>query len=206
MTLLEAVNILLSVIGEAPVESLATTNQNEITDSALARRALEEVERDVQSEGWSWNTEFCYPLTKTGEGKFTIPLSALRVEFSAVDYPDGRYVIRGLQVWDRIDHTALFPDVEELHASLLVRRLSWDEIPHPAQQYMVIRAARIYASRFVNSNVIYGYTINDEQYARAMLMRDEENKEVNNMLWGNSLGNPQGLGFLPSRGRRYRIN
>ena len=51
MTELEAVNILLSVIGEAPVDKLGDKNKNEITDASLARRTLNEVSRDVQSEG-----------------------------------------------------------------------------------------------------------------------------------------------------------
>ena len=38
MTELEAVNILLAVIGEAPVDKLSDTAKNEITDASLARR------------------------------------------------------------------------------------------------------------------------------------------------------------------------
>lgn len=203
MTFLEAVNILLSVIGEAPIESLASTSENEVSDSALARRVLEEVERDVQAEGWSWNTEQDYGLTKDGSGHFLAPSSMLRVEFDPSSCPDGRYVMRGLKVWDRIDHTDQFPDKDELKAYRMVRRLTWDELPHPAQQYIAIRAARIYASRFINSNVVFSYTINDEQYARAMLMRDEEGREQNNVLWGSGL---RGQGFRPAAGRRYRVN
>ena len=59
MTELEAINTLLSVIGEAPIDSLSDVTVNEITDSALARRTLQETSRDVQAEGWSWR------LTKT---------------------------------------------------------------------------------------------------------------------------------------------
>ena len=46
MTELEAINTLLSVIGEAPIDRLSDISVNEITDSALARKVLGEVERD----------------------------------------------------------------------------------------------------------------------------------------------------------------
>ena len=52
MTELEAINTLLSVIGEAPIDNLSDMTTNEITDSGLARKTLQEVDRDVQAEGW----------------------------------------------------------------------------------------------------------------------------------------------------------
>jgi hypothetical protein len=86
----------------------------------------------------------------------------------------------------------------------IVTRLSWDELPHAAQQYITIRAARIYADRYLNSNAIYAYTVQDEEYARAMLIRDEERQLNNNLLWGNDRGAGQGLGYIPAEGVNYR--
>jgi len=201
VTELDAINILLSVIGEAPIESFATTSANEVSDSALARRTLAEVTRDVQAEGWSWNTDNHVEFVLTNEKGFVVPANALRVRFPRSRWPMGDLVMRGRRVWDRTRQSYEFDDAS-LTAEEVVFELLWEELPHPAQQYIVIRAARIYASRFINSSVIFSYTVQDEQYARAMLVRDEETKEQNNMLWGQ---HPHGLGYMPARGRHNRL-
>jgi len=50
---LSAVNTLLAIIGEAPINSL---NPPLTGDASLAERTLDEVSREVQGAGWSWNT------------------------------------------------------------------------------------------------------------------------------------------------------
>lgn len=206
MTELEAVNTLLSVIGEAPVDKLSDIAFNEITDSALARKTLAEVSRDVQAEGWSWNTDWNVELTKTSANEFVLPSNTLSCLFSPNRYPGKPYVIRGLKVYNRAKRTFAFG--ADLATSLIVdhviSQLVWDEIPHAAQQYIVIRAARIYSDRYLNSNAIYTYTAQDEEYARAMLMRDEERHLDSNLLWGNDRGMGQGMGYIPAEGLRYR--
>jgi hypothetical protein len=206
MTELEAVNTLLSVIGEAPVDKLSDITFNEITDSALARKTLAEVSRDVQAEGWSWNTDWNVELTKTSANEFVLPSNTLSCLFSPNRYPDKQYVIRGLKVYNRAKRTFAFG--ADLSTALVVdhviSQLLWDEIPHTAQQYIVIRAARIYSDRYLNSNAIYTYTAQDEEYARAMLMRDEERHLDSNLLWGNDRGMGQGMGYIPADGLRYR--
>ncbi len=49
---LQAVNTLLSIVGEAPVNSLTPPLTG---DTALADRTIDEISTEVQSEGWSWN-------------------------------------------------------------------------------------------------------------------------------------------------------
>lgn len=206
MTELEAVNTLLSVIGEAPVDKLSDITINEITDSALARKTLNEVARDVQAEGWSWNTDWNVELSKNNSNEFVLPSNALTCLFSPNRYPDKQYVVRGLKVYNRAKRTFAFgADMSgPLIVDQVVSQLDWDEVPHTAQQYIVIRAARIYSDRYLNSNAIYAYTAQDEDYARSMLIRDEERHLDSNMLWGNDRGMGQGIGFIPSEGLRYR--
>lgn len=206
MTELEAVNTLLSVIGEAPVDKLSDISINEITDSALARKTLNEVARDVQAEGWSWNTDWNVELSKNNSNEFVLPSNALTCLFSPNRYPNKQYVVRGLKVYNRAKRTFAFgADMNgPLVVDQVVSQLSWDEVPHTAQQYIVIRAARIYSDRYLNSNAIYAYTAQDEDYARSMLIRDEERHLDSNMLWGNDRGMGQGIGFIPSEGLRYR--
>ena len=98
MTELEAINILLGTIGEAPVDSLATADQQGLTDAGIARTVLREVTRDVQSEGWSWNQSRDVPLTKDGSDHFLFPANTLREEIFPTQDEWRQYVRRGLKL------------------------------------------------------------------------------------------------------------
>ena len=205
MTELESVNTLLSVIGEAPVDTLPSANTEDITDAALARKTLKEVKRDVLAEGWSWNTDLNYPASKNASNEFPLPSDTLRVTFSPSSTPNMQYVQRGLKIYDKTKRKFNFGDeVEKVVVDQLIRNIDWDECPHAGQQYITIRAARIYSDRFINSNVIYQYTMTDEEYARNQLIRAEEAGQEHNMLWGNTIGLGQGGGYMPVQGLRYR--
>jgi len=207
MTELEAINTLLGVIGEAPIDRLSDITVNEVTDSALARRTLHEVSRDVQAEGWSWNTDYNVQLQKDAQNQFPISSDSLQVVFSPNRYPDSQYVARGNRVYDRVQRRFDFGEgVTDLIVDQMVMLLPWEQMPHAAQQYVTIRAARIYSDRYVNSNIIYTYTAQDEEYARTMLIRAEEREGRNNMLWGNDRGMGSGLGYVPAEGTRFRFH
>lgn len=205
MTELEAVNTLLAVIGEAPVDKLASTSANEITDASLARKTLKEVSTDVQAEGWSWNTNFNVDVTPDSANNFLVDKNTLAAVFYPDAYPSRQYVQRGVKIYDRHKNKFDFGDeVEKITISEQVMFLEWDMVPHAAQQYVAIRAARIYADRFVNSNAVYVYTSQDEEYSRAMLIRSEERNQDANLLWGNDLGIDQGGGYFPVAGLKRR--
>jgi hypothetical protein len=205
MQKIEAINRMLSVIGEAPVTSLDDADTFGITDQSIALRTLDEVLVDVLSEGWVFNTDLGLELERDINDEFVLPGSALRSVFTIYRYPDGNYIVRNGKVWDRIKKTTVLPDVDKITVDRVIRNLDWDDIPYPAQQYITIRAARIFSNRYVNSNVVYSYTAADEENARMKLLRDEESQQVHNMLWGNNSGLPQGSSYLPRMGMRNRI-
>jgi hypothetical protein len=60
-TKLEAVNIMISVIGESPVNTLSGTSVPVTVTQAV--HALDETSKAIQSEGWHFNTEYDYPLS-----------------------------------------------------------------------------------------------------------------------------------------------
>ena len=203
---LEAVNTLLGIIGEAPIDRLSDISVNEITDSALARRTLHEVSRDVQSEGWSWNTDASVEIPRDPTGQYPLPSNALKVILSPNRYPDRQYVQRGNRIWDRVKRSYQLERDGAFVVDNMVVQLEWDEIPHVAQQYITIRAGRIFSDRYINSNSIYAYTAQDEEYARTMLIRGEEELLNNNILWGNDRGAGHGMGYIPAEGTRFRRN
>ena len=208
MTELEAVNTILATIGEAGVTSLSS-NTNAITDSAMAQKTLKEVSTDVQSEGWTWNTDNNVEIAPTAQDVYVLPAGTLSVQFSPNQYPQGQYVLRGLKIYDRQLHKFDFAnDIGDakLYAANKITKLDWDQIPHAAQHYITIRAARIFSDRYVASSVVFTYTTADEDQARTMLIRAEESTLDNNLLWGNDRGVGQGIGYIPAAGTRYRFN
>ena len=65
-TELESINIMLAAIGEAPVNSLTGTLP---VDVKIAQETLTEVNKEVQSEGWAFNTEIDVTLTRDGSNQ-----------------------------------------------------------------------------------------------------------------------------------------
>jgi len=207
MTELEAVNTVLATIGEAGISSLSD-DVSQVTDSALAQRTLREVSRDVQSEGWGWNTDEGVTIGPTAQGTYVLPPNTLTANFSPNTYPDTQYVLRGLRVYDRNNQRYDFGSVIDnapITVAKVVAQLPWDELPHAAQQYITIRSARIFSDRYVASSVVFTYTVADEDQARTLLIRSEENTLNNNLLWGNDRGATQGIGYIPAGGTRYRV-
>ena len=68
-TELEAVNTILSTIGEAPLNSLTGSLP---VDGTVAVNILSEITREVQSAGWHFNTHYKVTLTRDTGNK--IPL------------------------------------------------------------------------------------------------------------------------------------
>ena len=209
MTYLEAINTILSVIGEAPISGFSDLESNEITDAALAQRTLDEINTQVQNEGWGWNTNYAVPIQPDSAMEYVVPSNALQTIFSPNRYADRQYIVRGNRVYDRNQQTYKIADSENpqpLVADSMSIKLDWLDLPYAAQQYITIRAARIYSDRFTNSNVIFTYTAQDEDFARAQLVRVEESTLSNNLLFGNDRGMGAGLGYVPAQGRLYRRN
>ena len=81
MTELEAVNVLLTTIGEAPVNTL---DGNQVTDVSIAKQVLNEVSREVQGQGWHFNTEDGVKLKPDNNSQLVVPNDVARI--AADDY------------------------------------------------------------------------------------------------------------------------
>ena len=163
-TKLQAVNTILSNIGQAPTSTTESTNPQ----VQMAVRILDEVSNDVQTEGWAFNSESDYPFhpeNKTSE--IEIPFNVVRV-----DHPDVRcdVIIRQNKLYDRINHTYSFTEVQKLNVIWL---FDWEDLPESAKQYILIRAANLFAMRATGSAEIAKYSEREEANARAALIEYE---------------------------------
>lgn len=162
---LDAVNIMLATIGEAPVSSLLSTSN---VDLVKAKAILNEVQRSVLKQGWDFNTDIRYPLALDGDSKCPVPSDALSIDAT---YPSQAYVNRGGFLWDTLNHTAVLTH-NPVYCDI-VRMLAFDTLPEAARYYIAIRAARVFQRRALGDDSIEAYTQRDEDDARAGLMSED---------------------------------
>ena len=74
-TELEAVNTILSTIGEAPLNSLSGSLP---VDGTMAKNVLSEISREVQSAGWHFNTHYKSTLTRDTNNNIPVATSFRR--------------------------------------------------------------------------------------------------------------------------------
>ena len=178
-TELECINIMLAAIGEAPINSLVGTLP---VDARIAQSTLTEVNKSVQSEGWSFNTETDVTLTRDGSNHVNLPTDVLRVDANIHQHPTIDPIQRGLKLYDRQNNKYEFD--EDLICTVVYFR-DFNEIPEPARYYMNIKAARIFVDRLVSDQGLRTYTQQDEVRARAILMETDLANGDHNMLRGD---------------------
>ena len=178
-TELECINIMLAAIGEAPINSLVGTLP---VDAVTAQSTLTEVNKSVQSEGWSFNTETDVTLTRDGSNHVNLPTNVLRVDANIHQHPTIDPIQRGLKLYDRQNNKFEFD--EDLICTVVYFR-DFNEIPEPARYYMNIKAARIFVDRLVSDQGLRTYTQEDEVRARSILMETDLANGDHNMLRGD---------------------
>jgi hypothetical protein len=178
-TELEAINIMLAAIGEAPVNTLTGTLP---VDVAIAQSTLVEINKAVQAEGWSFNTEIDVTLTRNAANQIVLPTNVLRVDANIHQHPTIDPIQRGLKLYDRLNNTFAFE--EDLICTVVYFR-DYTEIPEPARRYINIRSARIFVDRLVSDEGLRTYTQQDEVRARAVLMETDLNNGDHNILRGD---------------------
>ena len=179
-TELESINIMLAAIGEAPINSLTGTLP---VDARLAQSTLTEVNKEVQSEGWSFNTEIDVTLTRDASNNHvSVSADVLRVDPNIHQHTTIDAIQRGLKLYDRLNNKYEFD--EDLICTVVYFR-TFDEIPEPARRYITIKAARIFVDRLVSDDGLRTYTQEDETRARAILMETDLANGDHNLLRGD---------------------
>ena len=180
-TELQAVNQMLSVIGEAPVNSITGTVT---TDVSVAKNILDETSMSVQSMGWNFNTHYAYTRAKDTDNKVPLPSNCVQADASA-QYRDRNLVIRNGFLYDMDDHTDVFGTSTILPTVDLVLVQQFEQLPEYARQYIATKAARRFASRFIGDKGITELAGNDEQEALAAFRQADSRSADANMLEGD---------------------
>ena len=169
-TELEAVNTILSTIGEAPLNSLTGSLP---VDGTVAVNILSEITREVQSAGWHFNTHYKVTLTRDTDNKIPLATNILRVELDNNRYSKVQYDIvqRDNYLYNlaknEITFDTNFEDVT------VVYLLPFNEIPEQAKRYITIRSARVFHDRTLGANTLHKFSTEDEARALIVLKQAE---------------------------------
>jgi len=180
-SLLEAVNICLAVIGEAPVNTLETQR---VGEAAQAERTLLEYHKEGQTRGWSWNREWGVAFHRDAtSGEVLIPASVVKWAPSRLDW-NGRFQARGGRVYDSEGRSYAIPaDIASIQADI-VSLLPWDDCPEVFNRWATIRAARVFSNRAIGNTATYQLTQEDENQAWADLLRVDTEQSQPNAITG----------------------
>jgi len=178
MTELEAVNLLLSAIGEAAVSSLETATTVEVTQ---AKKLLSNVNRAAQQKGWHFNTEWDVVLTRDSDDR--IPLSE---SILSVYQPGQLMTIRGrsgsMYAYDLDNNT--FTWTKNLNNAVTITLLDFIDSPNTFRQYVTTRAARIFQEEIIGQ--VSAETVNRQEEAEAYadLLDDDAERAGLNVAYG----------------------
>lgn len=164
-TRLDAVNAVLRAAGETPVASI--TDESGV-DVVQADQTLEEVEREIQSLGWSWNQRYV-KYTPDGDSNIRIPVNIVRVD----GVRGTQYTVRDGLLFDMRQQTTSPIEFTSAVTLKVTELLDWDNTPQAARQYIAARAARRYVDQTISDPTLSQTATLDEQQAWAILRKDE---------------------------------
>lgn len=171
-TELEAVNIILSSVGESPVNALGSDL------SGNAEAVLNEVMREIQERGWHFNTEEDYDISVAVGGTVTLPDNVASYKLDSADV-----VMRGNRLYDRRQHS--YTVFSGTVTGTIVFLLAWTELPPTARRLFTMEAAHRYQKRWFSSETLVGFTAEDIRKAKVIFEDAESIQAGYNILNGS---------------------
>jgi hypothetical protein len=184
---LQAVNIILSNIGQAPVTTLRSGN----VQAEMAENLLDEITKAVQSEGWVFNTEVDYPIVPNSNKHCILPPNVLT--WDGVEYNRADLIIRDGKLYDKRLHTFEFE--RTLYVNV-VWYFQFVDLPEAFRNYITIRAANVFAGRTVGSSEAVRFGQQEESVARATCL-EFETQQGDYTFFGDRAGRTTYQSYLP---------
>ena len=181
-TELDAVNSILMSVGETPVNTL-TVQSPEV---AIAQKTLRQVCREIQAEGWSYNTENEYPIDLDTNNQCIIPNNVLQIDLNIFEHGKDYDVVRRsdngvMKIYDKKNHTFTFENCSKLYFDI-VWMFNFEDLPQAFKDYITVRASRIASNRMVNSAPSAKLLETDEAAARALAVEYEMKQSDHNIF------------------------
>ena len=181
-TELDAVNSILMSVGESPVNTL-TVQSPEV---AIAQKTLRQVCREIQAEGWSYNTENEYPIDLDTNNQCIVPNNILQIDLNIYQHGKDYNVVRrsdnGVQkIYDKKNHTFTFENCSKLYFDI-VWMFDFEDLPQAFKDYVTAKATRVAGIRMVSSAEAAKLLEADEAYARALVLEYDARQGDHNIF------------------------
>lgn len=138
MNELEALNMLLRLIGSSPVNNVDTPHP----DAANAKTTLNRIRRQAQRREWWFNLDYNVTLEPDDRQEIILPET-----YSTVVFQDKNLIKRGKYVYNKI--TQSNKHTTSVLACRVCMVLDWDDMPEVVQEY----CAYLAASHFVRDEL-----------------------------------------------------
>ena len=169
-TELSAVNSILGSIGQSPI----TTLNYENPEIGFIYNILCEVNKDVQNEGWHFNTEYHLKVLPDSNGYITIPTNALRYDINDGLKDKSKDVVqRNGRLYDLVNHTDEFTETLYLD---LITLYEFNDLPNVFQRYITYRASVRAAAQLVSNPTLVQLLSAEEMKSRAACLEYETDK------------------------------
>ena len=170
-TELDAVNQILSSVGQAPVTTLDLQNP----EVAIVLTTLREVNKQVQAEGWNYNVERGYEFTPDSTTKhIAYPTNVLQLDTTKSKHRDDfDPVRRDGKFYDRLKHTYEWDNAIEADVTWL---FEFEDVPPAIQLYITARAARLAANKMVGDTTLFQLLQEQELQTRAAALEYDCNQ------------------------------
>lgn len=178
LTKLDAVNIILNVIGETPVSSLTSG----LPDAEAAEQKLDLTIMEVLAKGWQQNTETNIIMNRNYDGEIVVPRQYLRVDTIGMD-KDINITVRKQngkrKLFDLREYSFKF--TKDLLVEVLLE-IDYEALNFELQNYIAFRAARKFQESAMGSATLDSFAGRQEQEAYAALLDAEAESEDTNIL------------------------
>ena len=171
-------------VGESPVNTL-TVQSPEV---AIAQSTLRQVCREVQAEGWKFNTETQYPINLDSNNHCIVPNNVLQIDLNHFKHLNDFDVVKRsdngvMKLYDLIEHRFNFENTSENKLYVdVIWMIDFEDVPQVFKDYITQRAARIATNRMVNDTNAAELMATDESLARALALEYDTNQADYNIF------------------------
>ena len=176
---LDAVNSVLMSVGESPVNTLETQSP----EVAIAQTTLRQITREIQAEGWSFNSEQAVKFIPDTNDQVELGDNILSVDVNRYYHLDtydvtmkattstvNNKLVTTKKLYDRYRaHEAnadKFPDETAVYLDIIYM-YAFEDIPQIFRDYITAKACRIASNRMVSDEGANQILQQDEIVARA---------------------------------------
>ena len=189
LTELDAVNVMLMSIGQSPVNTLVSTG---IKDVDVAQLILHNTNREVQDEGWEWNTDYAFKITPDANDRLLVPSDVLSIDpTSRADDWVQRYDITNTAM--SMYNLKLWTFSRTAAEGFMKFDVTWfwpfERIPQAARNYIAQLAGQKFQAKHVSSELLFKFEQSDIQRARTILERNSHRVRDRNILVGRDFTN-----------------